>query len=162
MSVSPDWLRAAEALLAALPERPDDAGPEEERLDWRLQEELTTFVTAAKLKAKGVKAKDRRGWPRVLSDVPISAWWTQEQLAELIGRDVRTLRRWADRGLPSFGDGAALRYPIPHALAWASAYGTIRATRRCRIRFLPLEVALGEHRRTGAYITAGRRLRVQD
>ena len=114
----PKWLTMAEALLKELPSRPDDADPQVERLDWRLQEQMDRIVAAARLKPEGVKPAQCRDWPQVIEDAPVAAWWTQRRLAALYGVDERTVQRWESRGLPNFGAGPTKRYPIPQATVW--------------------------------------------
>ena len=157
---NPKWLKLAEQLLELLPERPGDADYDAERLDWSFFDEVSRFVEAAKLRPAGVKAAKCKSWPQVLADAPVTDWHTQEWIAGAMGCDVRTIRRWEERGLPAFGEGKDKRYPSPHALCWCLAYHAMKERRR--IEFLPMEIAFGKTAETSAYIgTPGDRLRTR-
>lgn len=53
----------------------------------------------------------------------VVAWADQRTLARLLDLSPRWLRELRDAGLPDGGrHGRALRYPLPHAIAWFMAY----------------------------------------
>ena len=154
------WLNLAEELLESLAPRPEDADYDDENLEWSFYDEVSRFVIAAKLRPAGVKAAKCKDWPKVIADTAVTDWHTQEWVAEAMGRDVRTIRRWEGRGLLSFGEGKDKRYPSPHVLCWCLAYHALKERRR--IDFLPMEIAFGKTAETSSYIGApGDRLRTR-
>ena len=155
MSRRAKWVKLAQELLSALPERPDNTDYDDERVGWALWETLERFVTAATLRPEGVTAKVSKDWPRVLADVPVTGWVDQEFIAAVAGVDVRTVRNWERRGMPSFGSGKSKRYPAPHAPCWAIGYHLRRRREGTRVEHLSMELAFAEAGLQGAEIAAG-------
>ena len=137
------WLAKAQELLELLPTAPDDAGPEEENLEWWLHFQLYLAVSAAGVKPAGVKARVSSKWPRIIGERPVTEWCTQADLASAFDVSERTIQRWEKIGLPAFGRGPSKRYPLPHARTWCHWHERLRGLGR-RVVQLPIGTVLAE------------------
>lgn len=66
--------------------------------------------------------------PDTIAGVPVYAWEHGSKVARDWSVDERTLIRWRQKGLPSWGEGRDRRYPIPHGNVWVIWYRVLLAT----------------------------------